>query len=57
MPAFILHAKGELNAAVEKAKEIKLEIGEQWTEEHQEKLLSLEKSLAAGKILPIAYKK
>ncbi len=56
MPAFILHAKGELQAAVDKAKQIKAGLGEQWSESHQQKLASLEKSLAAGEILEVAYK-
>ncbi len=56
MPAFILHAKGELQAAVDKAKQIKKEIGDLWLENHQAKLTSLEDSLAAGKRLPMLYK-
>jgi DNA-binding winged helix-turn-helix (wHTH) protein/tetratricopeptide (TPR) repeat protein len=56
MPAFILHAQGKLQAAVDKAKQIKQEIGDLWLDNHQAKLGSLEESLAAGEILAMTYK-
>ncbi len=55
LSAHIMHDKGELKQAVEKANKIKLSLGSDWTLEHQKILQQFEASLSAGQIYKVSY--
>lgn len=55
IPAHLKHDKGELKEAVELGYEIKKNIGEQWTENHQLILDKIEASYKKGEPIPLDY--